>query len=302
MDSVRIALIIVFNHRYDKNIQTLEAIYHGRFQHIYFIIPFYDGDLPNVIPVYENSYYYEGYIAQAYKSYFKEEYSHYFFIADDMMLNPVINENNMLEHLKMNHASSFLPDIRSIHQLQHKRNIRYAYEFDIRRWGVEATNEVPSYNDALKALKRFNFEIRPLKYNEIYDKENLFDKIKRLIKSFTGKKESYELSYPLVGAYSDLVVVSKKSIWKFAHYCGVFAAADLFVEIAIPTALVLSAETISQEKNLEFQGKYLWSRQELKELDQFNNNLSDLLKNFPSGYLYLHPVKLSGWNNDVLIK
>ncbi len=298
MDNACIALIIIFNHRYDKNIKTLEAIYNGRFRHIYFIVPFYDGDESNVIPVYGNSYYYQGYIAQAYTSYFQAAYSHYFFIADDMMLNPVINENNLHEYLKITETSSFIPDLRSIHELQHKHNIRYAYEFNIKRWGLEAVTEIPPYKDALVALKKFNLKIKALKHDEIYETKSIFNKLKRLIKFCIGRKETYELSYPLAGAYSDIFVVSKKSIRKFAHYCGVFAAADLFVEIAIPTALVLSAETISIEKDLNLQGKYLWEQQELKELDKYNTNLSNLMKNFPTGYLYVHPVKLSKWNTE----
>ena len=39
-----VALIIVFNHRYDKNIPLLESIYEGRFSSIYHLVPFYDGD------------------------------------------------------------------------------------------------------------------------------------------------------------------------------------------------------------------------------------------------------------------
>lgn len=52
----KIALLIIYNHRYDKNIPILDKIYEGRFSYVYHVVPFYDGDRENVIAVYENSY------------------------------------------------------------------------------------------------------------------------------------------------------------------------------------------------------------------------------------------------------
>ena len=75
-----VALIIIYNHRYDKNISVLEKLYNSRFSDIYHLVPFYDGNKTNVIPVYENSFYFQNYVAQGLKSYFNEKYKHYFFI------------------------------------------------------------------------------------------------------------------------------------------------------------------------------------------------------------------------------
>jgi len=58
---MKAALILIYNHRYDKNIEILEKIYSKRFSVIFHLVPFYDGNRDNVIPVYENSYYFEGY-------------------------------------------------------------------------------------------------------------------------------------------------------------------------------------------------------------------------------------------------
>ncbi len=56
----KIALVIIYNHQYNKNIDILERIYKGRFSHIYHLIPFYQGDKENVIPVYDASLYFQG--------------------------------------------------------------------------------------------------------------------------------------------------------------------------------------------------------------------------------------------------
>ena len=46
----RVALIIIYNHQYNKNIDILERIYNGRFSNIYHLVPFYNGEKQNVIP------------------------------------------------------------------------------------------------------------------------------------------------------------------------------------------------------------------------------------------------------------
>ena len=59
----KVALIIIYNHQYNKNIDVLERIYKDRFHDIYHLVPFYRGDRKNVIPVYESSHYFQGYIS-----------------------------------------------------------------------------------------------------------------------------------------------------------------------------------------------------------------------------------------------
>jgi hypothetical protein len=99
---------------------------------------------------------------------------------------------------------------------------------------------------------------------------------------------------------------------KFYHYCGVFAAMNLFVELALPTAMVLSAKEIVTENDLELRGKALWpdggqrlngdlepAYGDYEELAGYNFNLKQLLDNFPETYIYLHPVKLSKWNTQL---
>lgn len=51
----KIALMVIYNHRYDNNIPIIEDLYNNKFSHIYHIVPFYDGDKRNVISVYDSS-------------------------------------------------------------------------------------------------------------------------------------------------------------------------------------------------------------------------------------------------------
>lgn len=91
----KVGLLIIYNHRYDKNIPRLEEIYRKRFSHIFHIVPFYDGKQENVISVYESSYYFSGYISQTYAHLKDSGFTHFFVVADDMIINPNLNENNL---------------------------------------------------------------------------------------------------------------------------------------------------------------------------------------------------------------
>lgn len=52
----KVALLVIYNHRYDKNIVRVKQIYAKRFSYIYHVMPFYDGNDLDVIPVFESSY------------------------------------------------------------------------------------------------------------------------------------------------------------------------------------------------------------------------------------------------------
>lgn len=313
------ALIIIYNHQYNKNISKLENIYKDRFSNIYHLVPFYNGDKSNVIPVYDNSFYFQGYVAQGLKSYFQEDYEHYFFIADDLILNPVVNELNYREHLNLQKETSFLPGFITLHENKNYwTRTGEAYHYNIHVPGVEANSQLPDYNSALEAFGRFGLDIKPLSFHQIWKSPEaiapgVIENIKRRLSQNTQSlpdsvvteaiknqlvSQTYNLPYPLVGSYSDIFVVSSDAIKQFCHYCGVFAATKLFVEVALPTSLVFSAKKIVTEDNLKLKGQALWTPEDYKILDKYGKKLRALLEDFPLNHLYLHPIKLSEWAKD----
>jgi hypothetical protein len=317
-----VALVVVYNHRYDANIGIIEGLYSERFTSIFHLVPFYNGDRPNVIPVYESSFQFQGYIAQGLKHFYRQEFEHYLFIADDLVLNPVISEGNYCGHLGLDAVSSFIPHLISLHEMRNYwPRTREACEFTINKKGVEITNELPGYDEAQIRFATHGLEIRPLRYWQVFPSHGflvknwvrmIFRKQKQLFHFLSDgiMKWQYNLPYPLAGSYSDICAVSAGTIKIFGHYCGVFASAGLHAELAIPTSLILSADHIITEKDLSLRGRALWpngwnrlhgendlAHDELKELDKYNNDLNTLLQNFPAGYLYLHPVKLSKWKS-----
>jgi len=302
-----IPLIIIYNHKFEKNIEILEKVYAPKFSKIFHLMPFYRGEKPNVIPVYEHSFYFQGYVAQALKYFYNPDFSHYFFISDDLLLNPFISEKNIAQYLKIDSASSFIPELIELHKQpsdQFWPRMRLAFEYKPNQEGVEIANEIPTYKKAIKKLKKFDLTIEPIKFSQLYQKLHIFSKkentkneIRKIIKwlQYFPNHNKLNLKYPLIGSYSDIFLIAKDNIKDFSHYCGAFAASKLFVEFAIPTAIALTSEKIVTEKNISLEGKALWTDLDYKVLDQFDNNLDKLLTEFPEQWLYVHPIKLSKW-------
>ncbi len=318
----KVALIFVFNHKYDKNIEILENLYRDRFSNIYHLVPFYEGDKQNVIPVYESSQHFQGYLAQGFKKYFKEEYEHYFFIGDDLILNPAINENNYQDYFNLTKDTSYIPEIHTLHNLTNNDTLRFLPVKSITgkpRWhwckikelvenyehksnGVENENEIPSYSQAKEMLNKHGYDVEPVTYKDLHgDILPLTSATVKYTSHLTSYFKKFKLAYPVVGSYSDIVIVPKLSIKKFCHYCGVFATNKLFVEFAIPTALLLASEKVITEKEIGKRGSIYWlyTPQELAKYNQdmkpFNQSLDELMRKFPSDKLYIHPIKLSKW-------
>lgn len=302
----KVALIIIYNHQFNANIDILERMYGNRFDDIYHLVPFYSGDKDNVIAVYDSSHYFQGYVAQGLKGFFQSHYTHYLFIADDLILNPAVNQDNYAKVFQLKDNSSFLPGFISLHDTTWWERVGDAYRYTIEVLGVEAKKQLPSYDVALKKLSDVGLEIKPLRFDQIWKKPiTMKGWMKRLvtdrhysIKSHLARKR-YHLPYPLVGSYSDIFVVSSDVIKQFCHYCGVFASTKLFVEVALPTSLVLSTKEIVTEKQTSLKGGSLWTIEDYKILDNYGKNLKSLLASFPEGLLYLHPVKLSQWDSEL---
>ena len=322
----KVALVIIFNHRYDKNIAVLERLYRDRFPDIYYLVPFYDGDHPGVIPVYQNSYQYQGYIAQGFRSYFDDAFEHYLFIADDLLLHPAIDASNYKKHFGLAPDASFIPEPFEAHDLHNNETLWFetyrrkgANKFywwrliDLARYrhgveGLENSAEMPTCEEAKTLLEAHGYKVQPLKFTNLYGPfPSVFGQTERgksvfrYLKCLRHYRPEYRIGYPAVASFSDIAIVSKRAIRKFAHYCGVFAANGLFVEFALPTALLLASEKVVTEPTLGKRGSIHWAYTEAEaaRLEQFmkpyGNELHCLMENFPADKLYIHPIKLSRW-------
>lgn len=303
----KIALFIIYNHRYDKNIPLLERIYKDRFSHVYHIIPFYDGKVDNVIPVYDSSYQFQGYIAQAYQHIKNQGFSHVFVVADDCVINPRINENNLHEVTGLQTDACYIYDIHDFSQTHFWYHAKKIYNWTPKQKGLEIENIIPSYDKARDIFTKNNLSSDTIKKSSIYlpselkAKESLGYRIKNKVKRILGRTtyvepDSYKLNYPLAYGYSDILVLTDDILFTFCQYCGAFAAARLFVESAIPTALVLSKAKIQTIGDLKTNMAYKETTPGYQELvERCDYNYDKLVDNYPSDCFHLHPVKLSKW-------
>ena len=284
------ALFVVYNHRFDKNIVRVRDLYANRFSHVYHIMPFYDGNEPDVIPVFDSSYCFSGYIAQAYSHLRNEDFTHFFVVADDMILNPSINENSIWERLGIGYQDAYIDEMVCFQHGGKRwwRRIVDALDYTPEQLGIELKGILPNKEEA---QRRFDFHKLP--YTPIPRKELLRNPRKKdFLKMLT---RSNELKYPLVRAYSDILLIPSDIMPKFANYCGAFSATRLFVEMAIPTALVLSSDNIKLSKDVKLDPGAMWFEDDFKILEPYNHSLTKLLTDFPSDKFYLHPIKLSQW-------
>ena len=161
-------------------------------------------------------------------------------------------------------------------------------------------------------MQEHGFPVEPFIYSDVHGRlfplsfstKNRRKRVARHIRSFATPGKKYPLSYPLVCSYSDIVIVSKNTIKQFCAYCGAFAANELFVEFAMPTALLLSSNDVVTEIQIGARGEIYWTYEKHESLNYeevmkpYGYDLHILLQNFPQTSLYIHPIKLSKWKTE----
>lgn len=295
----KIALLIIYNHRYDKNISRIEQIYAGRFSHLYHIVPFYDGDIENVIPVYDNSFQFQGYISQAYQHLKNKGFTHFVCVADDMVINPRLNEQNFFQLSGIDEDACFVHELRDLRDVRRRWfHIGNAIRFSIFNRGLEIDAILPTREEALNAFQKHNIPTRivpewPYQSLRRGVRETLLRYRKIL---YYHILQRLYFSYPLVGGYSDMIVVPNTVMATFCQYCGAFAAARLFVEIAIPTSMILCSEKVQTIQDIRMKDSLILPRNKDRDfLPPLNHSYDQLVSAFPKDMLYIHPVKLSQW-------
>ncbi len=298
----RFCLVVVFNHRFDQNLPLLRALLRPRFSTVRFLVPFYRGADADVVPVFDSSATFQGYFAQARAHLPSEEFSHYIFVADDLLLNPAINEGNLHVWLQLRPGvgyTKYLKPFSSMtsHWTHFNRTLR-ALRFDE---FVNARAELPPREEAVARLAAHGLECGPLGWRNLeVGPGSWVHRVKEWVTALAlirHRRERRGLPYPLLMGYADLLIVPALALPEFCHLCGVFAAMGVFVECAAPTALGLAVPHLSLERDLTQQGLELWSDADRFAFwDRYGGRLPKLLADFPDECLYVHPIKLSHWN------
>lgn len=299
------ALVFVHNHRFEQNLDTLDRIYADRFTNLRHLVPFYQGSRPNVVPVHESSHHFQGFFAQACAELEALSCDYYLFCGDDVFINPGLTAKNIATSLHLAPDAAYIKSIDAAVDLSLAwRHLAGALVVFAHNSGVEWQKELPPRSEATARFTKHELVANSLKWNSfrrgVRPKQALQLTYYLLQRLRRGRHALplEALLYPLAAGYSDFVVVPRGALRAFCSYCGVFAAMDLFAEIAIPTALVLACDYIVQESAIGQKGLELWSEAEVSAVQRrYRGKLALLVDQFPADRLYVHPVKLSRWSS-----
>ncbi|MCR5671768.1 MAG: hypothetical protein K6G10_12245 [Butyrivibrio sp.] len=292
------ALVIIFNHRFEQNLPALRKIYGDKFSELVFLMPFYTGSDPDVIPVYESSFCFNGFVTQARERLSKIDADFFLFVADDMLIDPAIDEWNAAKKLGIEEKEVYHTKIENLNSPGFYGWVwtRYIHNY----FQVSGTNWQTELMSREEAFSRFDDYFGPVPRQwrgDLFDGCPVSEEEKR---SFAyGNQGSPDVVYPLARGYSDIFAIKKDRLNDIAHVLGIMAAMQFFVEIAIPTAFVLCVdkEKIGTEETSEYQYSLpLWTVDEIQYLEEScGRNVTDLQSAFPENCLYIHPIKLSKW-------
>ena len=293
---MNICLVILFNHRFDRNIPLLRKHYADKFDTIRFLVPFYDGNDKDVIPVYECSYQFQGFIIQAYEKLVQTQADYYLFVADDMILHPDIDQSNVLERLNMVGKTVFISEMYLINS-ENRFNWIHS-RFSSKPFLHKSTSwkgSIPDKKEAMNLFKDFWDYDYPESYIDGFWGEQSEEEKARFIKDNGG---SIAIPYPMAGGYPDIFILSRDVLFPIARTCGVFAAMNLFVEIAFPTSIVLNVtrdKVVTLDMTRYKTGAYWGDNIRLFE-EEYSLSLKKLIDEWDDTKLFVHPVKMSKWN------
>ena len=316
MSQPQVCAIFLFNHKFEANVARLEKMYADRFQHRRYIMPFASAPDRQVLRVYELSWNFSGHMAQAAAGYVDPEFTHYAFIADDLILNPALDEHNLVEHLGIGMDGGYIKSLAATDAVRYRWPWSGETAMSLRKFGrgFDYRKELPSADEAKARFEAMGLHFPKPVPRSLKDLIYTFGTLPRrspwafLMGLGTLGKAA---EFPLLSGYADFVVVPASAIKQFVHYCGVFAALNIFAEVAVPTALALSAQHTVTEleigshfKNEEARrlpgrakGVEFWDPDEANTFaERMEYSLDKLVSDYPPEWLYVHPVKLSRFN------
>lgn len=296
-----IGLIIIFNHKFVKNLDKLRDLYKNRFSNILFLMPFYSGNDKDVVCVYESSFQFQGYITQAEERISEMKCKQYVFIGDDLILNPKINEDNIIKEMGINENDSYIESIRPLKLMTEWGCYRFREANNVfLSTAVNYRDEIPGVDEATKKAKEYGiYDYRLKKYpTKLNSRQSKILQINSIL--YNSLFNKIDIKYPLVAGYSDFFILTKNKLHEFCRLSGVFAAMNLFVEISIPTTLMLICEkdNLKMQKDINMRTEEMWLLTNVvSEFEKScDNKVENMNRYWPKDYLYLHPLKLSKWN------
>lgn len=319
----KVCLVVIYNHPFVKNVDKINKLYGNRFDKIYHIMPYYRGNNVDIIPVYENSYQFQGYIAQAFSSIYHDEFSYYVFMGDDVLMRPDFSKDTMLDMLKMDENTGYIA--RNIFVMNESHLISkiwlfptllsYIYDEDKH----ELDGILPDVDTMLDKYKSLGMTPSLISENKLrylqdfvpvnrknsffykYDLRTSLIDCAKLLKNYVETNSALNYVFPFACGFSDFFAIPAKYFKRFAYISGAMAAKRIFAEVAIPTALAICLDKLSMPKDIKYATvNYPATDARRNELpDKYNHSVKKLLADWDDKNLLLHPVKYSMWEMDI---
>ena len=307
---VKLCLLVLFNHRFEANLPKLDWLYRPRFEHIRYLMPFYRGERADVIPVHDSSFHFQGFFVEVWKRLRSEGFTHYLVCADDMVLNPSLNDQNILEVLRIGPNDGYIKHLTPLaDRLLNWSHFASSLVAFASKNGVNWQRELPSPEEATANLQAKGFSFRRLGWHNLrggilakgFFQIAFYLVLRLLQRRRDGKTEVLGLPYPVLSGNADIMVIPAAHLEKFSFYGTVLASMGVFVEVAAPTALALACPHVVQEGDLGGWVAHDWwlGRSSPEGCEAFcrehDYDLEKLLGSFDPKTLLLHPIKLSLW-------
>ena len=314
MRKTETSLVVIYNHYFPKNIDIINRIYSSRFREVLHLLPLAEEEDGSIVSVGRSSHHFQGFVFDAREALLKSPSDRFLFIADDVFLNPLITSDTIDHYFGLSNPSdAFLENLRSLGEGDSFwRHTRSAQSFSLSSQALNIQHALPDYEDALARLGKHGVASVRIRRKALYPSvaAYVYSKLTEVFRKADGfirrglrilgrdewrHSSSLRLRYPLARGYSDVFILPKSNLASFARFCGAFSAAGLFVEVALPTALALSCESIKTRAAQNFRGHALWGSTR-NQLEEFEKSLSKLVTEFPEDWLFVHPIKLSEWS------
>jgi len=298
------ALCLIYNHNYEGNVDRLNDMYSSRFSAVRHLIPFARRSHATILPAIASSWNFQSHIAQNWRALISLEAEWFVFAGDDLLLQPDLDENNLVERFALEGSHAFIKELRSLSEVSFGW---YFWDRGVQPWlratGVEWQVILPSVETAAVSFVRHRLPTSSaMKFKNMRPAEVMAGGGVSRRALIRGARTlllhgGIDPGYPLAMGYSDVFILHRSVLRDFARYAGVMGAMGVFAEVAIPTALCLATESIVREADLRDAGREFWTLAEQRELvARHGGKLDALLQSWPPGLLWLHPVKISEWS------
>lgn len=310
-----IAIVWIFNYDMPDNIKKLKAIYSKKFSNMWFALPHCEFNYEeHIFPYNSHSYYFENAFYKFSEIQLPENIKTIIFIGDDVLLNPSINENNILKKLNLNDDEAFVQNA-------------FPYSNYMLYSGITKGN-FPS-RDISRTIYTLNQKIEL--FSKMDDENNSHNKFLQLfsgfsiqslvddkaIQNFINKKMNIDnmlncsncmsdkFKTLLTVCISDFLIVPRISLNKFGKYAKIYGENKIFVEYATLPCLL---HAIEPKKIKSFCTQPIFFRffaeNFINQYNQFdpykyfskcihNIDIKDVLSKFPKDLFGIHQVKLS---------